>query len=356
MLCVHRPDQKLLVMQDELLAEQLQQAADRGQKWKSRCAKLRQELMETQTSAAALEAALNVGSCLQCFTEKLFIVHIPMHKHNSHLAISCLGHAPSRYELACNMDSWLGCMTRELAPDTVSHALYQPASLCHPVWCSHARHMSCLAACQLITSSSSSGMHSAQTASADAVGKKMYLVRAARWVIRTHMYLATQEPPRLHHAPKTPKSLAAGNRSWNGLCRSVWLLWRSPQKRLVNSTVRKCHAWKPPWQVLKLPRSSWALSRLSTAQQGNLTCRLPTQHRQKPMPEPHPCSGRLTPSERRLQPLALGCKMRPTLSRHGPCLNLTPLACGSVKVFKMYTTLLCSFDGTECTTHQVAAT
>ncbi|DBB14510.1 TPA: hypothetical protein ACH3X3_004792 [Trebouxia sp. C0006] len=47
------------VTQDELLAEQLQQAADRGQKWKSRCAKLRQELMETQTSAAALEAALN---------------------------------------------------------------------------------------------------------------------------------------------------------------------------------------------------------------------------------------------------------------------------------------------------------
>ncbi len=51
------------MMQDELLAEQLQQATDRGQKWKSRCAKLRQELMETQTSAAALEAALNVGSC-----------------------------------------------------------------------------------------------------------------------------------------------------------------------------------------------------------------------------------------------------------------------------------------------------
>ncbi|KAL0020086.1 hypothetical protein WJX79_009298 [Trebouxia sp. C0005] len=47
------------VTQDELLAEQLQQAADRGQKWKSRCVKLRQELMETQTSAAALEAALN---------------------------------------------------------------------------------------------------------------------------------------------------------------------------------------------------------------------------------------------------------------------------------------------------------
>ncbi|DBA92530.1 TPA: hypothetical protein ACH3X1_002761 [Trebouxia sp. C0004] len=47
------------VTQDELLAEQLQQAADRAQKWKSRCAKLRQELMDTQTSAAALEAALN---------------------------------------------------------------------------------------------------------------------------------------------------------------------------------------------------------------------------------------------------------------------------------------------------------
>ena len=80
MLCVHRPDQKLLV-QDELLAEQLQQAADRGQKWKSRCAKLRQELMETQTSAAALEAALNVGSCTQCSLHKLPIVDIPMHKY-----------------------------------------------------------------------------------------------------------------------------------------------------------------------------------------------------------------------------------------------------------------------------------
>ena len=71
MLCVHCPDQKLPVMQDELLAEQLQQAADRGQKWKSRCAKLRQELMETQTSAAALEAALNVSCCMLCSMNKL---------------------------------------------------------------------------------------------------------------------------------------------------------------------------------------------------------------------------------------------------------------------------------------------
>ncbi len=52
-----------MIMQDELLAEQLQQAADRAQKWKSRCARLRQELMETQTSAASLEAALNVRCC-----------------------------------------------------------------------------------------------------------------------------------------------------------------------------------------------------------------------------------------------------------------------------------------------------
>lgn len=81
MLCVHRPDQKLLMMQDELLAEQLQQAANRGQKWKSRCAKLRQELMETQTSAAALEAALNVSCCTQCSMNKLPIVHILLHKH-----------------------------------------------------------------------------------------------------------------------------------------------------------------------------------------------------------------------------------------------------------------------------------
>jgi len=80
LLCMHCRDQKLLMMQDELLAEQLQQAADRGQKWKSRCAKLRQELMETQTLAAALEAALNVGRCIQCSLNKLSVVHIPSHK------------------------------------------------------------------------------------------------------------------------------------------------------------------------------------------------------------------------------------------------------------------------------------
>ncbi|KAL3148684.1 hypothetical protein ABBQ38_014099 [Trebouxia sp. C0009 RCD-2024] len=44
---------------DDVLAEQMQQAADHAQKWKGRCAKLRQELMETQTAAASLEAALN---------------------------------------------------------------------------------------------------------------------------------------------------------------------------------------------------------------------------------------------------------------------------------------------------------
>ena len=48
-------------LQDDVLAEQMQQAADRAQKWKGRCAKLRQELMETQTAAASLEAALNVS-------------------------------------------------------------------------------------------------------------------------------------------------------------------------------------------------------------------------------------------------------------------------------------------------------
>ena len=53
----------LVVLQDELVAGQLQQACDKAQKWKQRCAKLRHELMDTQTSAASLEAALNVGHC-----------------------------------------------------------------------------------------------------------------------------------------------------------------------------------------------------------------------------------------------------------------------------------------------------
>ena len=48
-------------LQDNLLAEQLQQAADKAQKWKGRCIKLRQELADTQTSAASQEAALNVS-------------------------------------------------------------------------------------------------------------------------------------------------------------------------------------------------------------------------------------------------------------------------------------------------------
>lgn len=52
---------RALLLQDDGVAEQLQQAADRAQKWKQRCAKLRQELMETQTAAASLEAALNVS-------------------------------------------------------------------------------------------------------------------------------------------------------------------------------------------------------------------------------------------------------------------------------------------------------
>lgn len=43
-----------------MLAEQVQQAAERAQKWKGRCGKLRQELMETQTAAASLDAALHV--------------------------------------------------------------------------------------------------------------------------------------------------------------------------------------------------------------------------------------------------------------------------------------------------------
>ncbi len=77
--CWIAADHKLLMMQDDLLAEQLQQAADRGQKWKSSCAKLRQELLETQTSAAALEAALNVSCCMQCSMNQLPIVHILLH-------------------------------------------------------------------------------------------------------------------------------------------------------------------------------------------------------------------------------------------------------------------------------------
>ena len=62
-------------MQDDVLAEQLQHASDRAQKWKGRCAKLRQELLQTQTAAASLQAALNVSlrkiqhrhlSCCHC--------------------------------------------------------------------------------------------------------------------------------------------------------------------------------------------------------------------------------------------------------------------------------------------------
>ena len=57
-------------LQDDGLAEQMQQAAERAQKWKERCGKLRQDLMETQTAAASLEAALSVrqlSSQLTCF-------------------------------------------------------------------------------------------------------------------------------------------------------------------------------------------------------------------------------------------------------------------------------------------------
>ena len=53
------------------MAEQMQQAADRAQKWKGRCAKLRQDLLHNQTTAASLQAALNVSckylqSCPVC--------------------------------------------------------------------------------------------------------------------------------------------------------------------------------------------------------------------------------------------------------------------------------------------------
>lgn len=50
-------------MQEDLLAEQVQQASDRAQKWKGRCAKLRQDLLRTQTTAASLQAAVHV-SCI----------------------------------------------------------------------------------------------------------------------------------------------------------------------------------------------------------------------------------------------------------------------------------------------------
>ena len=50
-------------MQDDMLAEQVQHASDRAQKWKGRCAKLRQELLQAQTAAASLQAALNVSLC-----------------------------------------------------------------------------------------------------------------------------------------------------------------------------------------------------------------------------------------------------------------------------------------------------
>lgn len=48
-------------LQDSLLAEQMQQAADRAQKWKSRCMQLRQEIAEAHTSAASQQALLNVS-------------------------------------------------------------------------------------------------------------------------------------------------------------------------------------------------------------------------------------------------------------------------------------------------------
>ena len=60
-------------VQDDLMAEQMQQAADRAQKWKGRCAKLRQDLLHNQTTAASLQAALNV-SC----------------KHLQNVVLSCL--------------------------------------------------------------------------------------------------------------------------------------------------------------------------------------------------------------------------------------------------------------------------
>ena len=52
---------RAFLLQDDGVAEQLQQAADRAQKWKQQCAKLRQELMESQTAAASSEAVLSVG-------------------------------------------------------------------------------------------------------------------------------------------------------------------------------------------------------------------------------------------------------------------------------------------------------
>lgn len=52
---------KPVCLQDDGLAALLQAAAERAQKWKDRCRKLRHELMEAQTAAASMEAALNVS-------------------------------------------------------------------------------------------------------------------------------------------------------------------------------------------------------------------------------------------------------------------------------------------------------